>query len=67
MKTNMGILDRIIRIILAISVPVLYYFKIINGVTAIILFIIAAIFLVTSLVGFCPLYFPFKITTKKKV
>ncbi|MBN2545387.1 MAG: DUF2892 domain-containing protein [Spirochaetes bacterium] len=66
MKTNMGIIDRIIRIILALAVPFLYYLKIISGTTAIILFVIAFVFLLTSLIGFCPLYLPFKISTKKK-
>jgi len=66
MKKNMGALDRIIRTILAVIVVVLYFTKQISGTAAIILGIIAVIFLLTSLIGFCPLYVPFKISTQKK-
>jgi len=66
MKKNMGALDRIIRTILAVVVIVLYFTKQISGTAAIILGIIALIFLLTSLIGFCPLYVPFKISTLKK-
>lgn len=67
MKKNMGITDRIIRIILAIVVLVLYLTDQLSGLALIILGILAIIFLLTSLIGFCPLYVPFKISTKKKV
>jgi small-conductance mechanosensitive channel len=66
MKKNMGVIDRIIRTILAILVIVLYFTKLISGTAAIILGIIAVIFLLTSLFGFCPLYVLFKISTMKK-
>lgn len=66
MKKNMGAADRIIRILLAILVAVLYFTDQISGTAAIILGIFAIIFLLTSLVGFCPLYVPFKISTRKK-
>jgi len=66
MINNMGMLDRIIRIILAIVVIVLYLTGQISGVAAIILGVIAAIFVVTSLIGFCPLYTLFHISTKGK-
>ena len=66
MKKNMGAADRIIRTILAIVVAVLYFTNQITGTAAIILGIVAIIFLLTSLVGFCPLYAPFKISTCKK-
>jgi small-conductance mechanosensitive channel len=62
----MGSVDRIIRIILAAVVAVLFFTKQITGTAAIILGILAIIFILTSLVGFCPLYVPFKISTKKK-
>jgi Protein of unknown function (DUF2892) len=61
----MGAIDRIIRILLAITVGVLIYMKTLTGVTAIILGIFAAIFILTSIIGTCPLYLPFKISTKK--
>jgi len=62
----MGTVDRIIRIILAIVVAVLYFTGQITGIAAIILGILALIFVVTSAIGFCPLYVPFKISTIKK-
>jgi len=65
MKKNMGLVDRIIRTILAVVVIVLFATKQITGVAAIILGILAIIFLLTSAVGLCPLYLPFKISTKK--
>jgi len=63
MKKNMGTIDRIIRILLAIVVIVLYLNGSITGVAAIILGILAFVFIVTSLIGFCPLYVPLKIST----
>ena len=66
MKKNMGTIDRIIRILLAIVVIGLYLNGTITGIAAIILGIVAFIFIVTSLIGFCPLYMPLKISTIKK-
>jgi hypothetical protein len=63
MKKNMGTVDRIIRIFLAIVVIVLYLTGNITGLAAIILGILAIIFIITSLMGFCSLYVPFKIST----
>ncbi len=61
----MGILDRVLRIILAIVFITLFYANVISGVFAIILLAFAAIFILTSFVSFCPLYYPFKISTRK--
>jgi Na+(H+)/acetate symporter ActP len=66
MKKNMGVADRIIRTILAIVVAFLYFTDQITGTAAIVLGVLAIIFLLTSLVGFCPLYVPFKLSTRKK-
>jgi len=66
MKKNMGTVDRVIRILLAIVVLVLYLTSDITSLAAIILGIFAVIFVVTSIIGFCPLYVPFKISTIKK-
>jgi hypothetical protein len=63
MKKNMGTIDRIIRILLAIVVIGLYLNGSITGVAAIILGILALVFILTSLIGFCPLYVPLKIST----
>jgi len=63
MKKNMGTIDRVIRILLAIVFIVLYLNGNITDVAAIILGILAIVFIITSLIGFCPLYVPFKIST----
>lgn len=52
----MGSLDRIIRILLAAVMSVLYFTNSITGVLGIVLLAISAVFVLTSLVGFCPLY-----------
>ncbi|MGA2362911.1 MAG: DUF2892 domain-containing protein [Candidatus Aminicenantales bacterium] len=67
MKTNMGGLDRILCLILVIVVGVLFFTKQITGTAAIILGVLAVVFVLTSLVGFCPIYVPLGISTKKKV
>jgi hypothetical protein len=66
MKQNIGSVDRLIRTILTVVVAVLYFTDQITGTAAIVLGIIAAIFLLTSAVGFCPLWSILKISTKKE-
>jgi hypothetical protein len=66
MKQNMGAIDRVIRLILAAVIVALYATGNISGIAAIILGIIAVIFVLTSLVGFCPLYVLFHLSTKPK-
>jgi hypothetical protein len=66
MKKNMGVVDRIIRLSIVALVAVLYFTNVISGTWAIILGILAVIFLLTSLVGVCPLYMPFGFSTRKK-
>ena len=66
MKKNMGVGDRIIRLVLVIIVAVLYFTNQITGIAAIVLGVFALAFLATGLVGFCPLYAPFKLSTLKK-
>ncbi|MFZ1370061.1 MAG: DUF2892 domain-containing protein [Ferruginibacter sp.] len=56
MKKNMGTADRIIRIILAAVVGFLYYNKTITGTLGIVLLVLAGVFVLTSLISFCPLY-----------
>ncbi len=56
MKKNIGSIDKIIRIVAAIIVAVLYFTKTISGTTAVVLGIVAAVLLLTSLINFCPLY-----------
>lgn len=66
MHKNMGIVDRTARLIFAALVLVLYVTNLISGTAAIILGLFAVIFVVTSVVGFCPLYMPLKLSTMKK-
>jgi Na+(H+)/acetate symporter ActP len=65
MKKNMGSTDRLVRVLFALVVAVLYFTDQISGTVAIILGLFAVIFLLTSVIGFCPLYVPFKLSTKK--
>jgi len=64
MTKNMGNIDRILRLILAISVGVLYFTNLISGAVALILGILAVVILATAVIGFCPLYLPFGLSTK---
>lgn len=63
MKQNMGAADRVIRVIIAAIVGVLYFTQTITGTLGIVLLALAAIFVLTSVISFCPLYAPFGITT----
>ena len=65
MKKNMGNLDRAIRVIIALVIAGLYFGNVITGTVGIILLVLGAIFLLTSLVSTCPLYIPFGISTCK--
>ena len=65
MKRNMSNLDRIIRVVLAALSAYLYFGGVITGALGIILVVLGGVFLLTSLVGFCPLYAPFKFSTIK--
>jgi len=65
MKVNMGSLDKGVRIVIAIIVAVLFWQGIIEGTMAYILLALSAIFVITSLVSFCPLYTLFGIGTCK--
>ena len=66
MKKNMGTTDKVIRILVAVIILVLYFTHVISGTLAVILLILAGVFVVTSLLGLCPLYMPFGLNTKKK-
>jgi hypothetical protein len=66
MKKNMGGTDRIVRIIAAIILAILYFTGTVTGTLGIILLVIGAVFLLTSLVSFCPLYLPFGLSTCKQ-
>ena len=63
MKKNMGSADRIIRMIVAAVFVALYFTGTVTGTLGIVLLVLAAVFLLTSVVSFCPLYLPFGIST----
>jgi hypothetical protein len=65
----MGIADKVIRILIAIVIALLFYFKVVTGTFGIVLLVFAGIFVLTSFVSFCPLYTIFGFSTcpmKKK-
>jgi hypothetical protein len=66
MIKNMSSADRAIRTIAAVVIAILLFTGSLSGVWGTILGIIAIVFLVTGAIGFCPLYLPFKISTKKQ-
>jgi hypothetical protein len=66
MKKNMGTIDKVIRILVAVVVVILFLTNIISGTLAYILLALSVVFVLTSLLGFCPLYLPFGLSTKKK-
>ncbi len=65
-KKNMGSIDKVIRIIIAVVLIVLFTTGKISGTTGVVLLALAGIFVLTSLISFCPLYLPFGISTCKK-
>jgi len=66
MKKNMGIIDKAIRILVAIVLAILFFTNVITGILGIILLVLAGVFVLTSLISFCPLYWPFGINTGSK-
>jgi uncharacterized membrane protein len=66
MKKNMGTADRVIRILVAVIIALLFYSNIITGLFAIVALILAAVFVATSFISFCPLYGLFGISTTPK-
>ena len=66
MKKNIGTIDKVIRILIAVVVVALYFSNVISGTLAIILLVLSAILVVTSLISFCPLYWPFGLSSSKK-
>lgn len=66
MKTNMGGLDRTLRLAAAAVIAVLLILHAVKGALAVVLAVLAAIFVITTLVGVCPAYVPFGLSTKKR-
>ncbi len=65
MKANMGSTDKMVRLIVAALIAILYFTNVISGTMGIVLLVLAAVFVLTSVVSFCPLYAPFGINTCK--
>ena len=65
MKKNMGSADKMIRIILAVVFSVLYFTGTVTGTLGIVLLVLGGVFLLTSVVSFCPLYTILGISTCK--
>jgi hypothetical protein len=67
MVTNMGKFDRALRIVAALVIGYLYFSGGLPEATGLIFLILAVIFVITSFIGFCPLYLPFKMNTNKPI
>jgi hypothetical protein len=65
MKRNLSNIDRIVRVVLALVFAYLYFGGIVTGTLGIVLVVLGAVFLLTALLAFCPLYVPFKFSTYK--
>jgi amino acid transporter len=64
LNKNMGTLDRAIRLVIAAVIAILYFTGNLSGLAAIILGILAVIFVLTSVVSVCPLYLPLGLSTR---
>lgn len=65
MKKNMGNADRIIRLLVAALLAILFFTNVVSGLLGIILLVVAGVFVLTSFVSFCPLYAIFGMSTCK--
>jgi hypothetical protein len=65
MKRNLSNTDRIVRVVLAALFAYLYFGGIVTGTLGIVLVVLGAVFLLTAIFAFCPLYLPFKLSTYK--
>lgn len=66
MKRNMSNIDRGIRVVVAALFAYLYFSGLVTGLFGLILLVLGIVFLLTSVVAFCPLYTPFKISTHRE-
>ena len=65
MKRNMSTLDRIIRTLIAITFAVLYFTGIVPGALGIVLLVVGVVFVLTAILGWCPIYALFKLSTSR--
>jgi hypothetical protein len=63
MKKNMGNADRLFRVLVAAVIAILYFTNVISGTVGVVLLVLAGVFVLTSLISFCPLYAPFGLST----
>lgn len=66
MFKNMGLYDRIIRVVVGLILGGLYFTGFVSGTIALVLAVIGLVMIATSAIGFCPAYLPFKFSTKSK-
>ncbi len=66
MKKNMGVVDRVVRLLFVAILAGLYFGKVFTGALGIIMLILAIALLLTSITGVCPAYFPFGLSTRMK-
>jgi hypothetical protein len=66
MTKNMGSVDRLVRVLLAAAMAVLYFTDTISGTFGLILLVLAVVFVLTSLISWCPAYLPFGLSTRKR-
>lgn len=64
MNTNIG--SRVIRVVVAVLVAILFFANIISGIVAIVLLALAGVFILTGIFGFCPLCQLFGVSTKNR-
>jgi len=65
MKRNLSNVDRIVRVVIAALFAYLYFAGIVTGGLGIVLVVLGAVFVLTSVVSFCPIYAMFKLSTFK--
>jgi hypothetical protein len=66
MRKNIGTTDKAVRLVVAAIILLLYFTNVVSGALALVLLLLAIILAGTSLLGFCPLYMPFGISTLRK-
>lgn len=66
MTKNMGTIDKVIRILVAVVIAILFFTNVITGTLGIVLLVLALVFVITSFISFCPLYLLFGINTGAK-
>jgi hypothetical protein len=66
MKKNIGTIDKVIRILVAVVIAVLYFTNVISGTLGIVLLVLGVVFVLTSLVSVCPIYLALGLSSAKK-